>query len=333
MKIRRSDDFKTANNIICILLGLLFFPSLLWAENPLPNALLYYDNPGASVLLIDKSECTLSVYQYQQEWKKIDQFNCTSGKKKGDKLIEGDEKTPEGIYWFSHAWTGKELLDQYGDSANIYGIGAFELNYPNYVDLMFDKKSGYGIWLHGTDKLQPTETRGCVSTSNSDLLKISQYIKVGKTPIIIKNQVQWINEEQHKKEREQILQFVKEWEAAWESEDLLPYLSKYSKRFKTPKFRYQGWAWFKKEVNKNNQNRKVTLKDISIFKSKGIYHVQFVQKYSSTGTNDIGKKQLYLVKENEDFRILSEKWETLQPAPPTPSLQLAYKKGEMKGSL
>ena len=35
--------------------------------------------------------------------------------------------------------------------AKPYGAGAFPLNDPTLMDRLFHNKTGYGIWLHGTE--------------------------------------------------------------------------------------------------------------------------------------------------------------------------------------
>jgi len=305
---------------------ILVIPGLLWAEEgKRPESLIYYDKPGATVLVTDKSECTVNVYRFHQTWKKSGQFACSSGKQAGDKYLEGDEKTPTGVYWLTNAWTGQELLDQYGKSASIYGIGAIELNYPNYLDEVFYRKGGYGIWLHGTDKPELKATRGCISTSNEDLVEISQFIKVGDTPMIIEEKVNYVPEAQVDQLGQKVLKVVEEWRQAWQSTDQEKYLSFYSKRFKTPEFHYAEWVSFKNRVNQKNKKRQILIEDISIFKSKDLYTVHFTQHYSSSRINDIGKKEIFLVEENGRLKILSEHWEKLQSPSSTPSFQYAYK--------
>ena len=70
------------------------------------------------------------------------------------------------------------------DLPDLYGIGAFPLNYPNELD-QHQGKTGYGIWLHGTDKSYysrpPLDSEGCVVLTNLDLDAVKPYIKIGVT--------------------------------------------------------------------------------------------------------------------------------------------------------
>ncbi len=65
--------------------------------------------------------------------------------------------------------------------------------------------------------------------------------------------------------------------------------------------------------------------DLSILKSKGIYHVRFVQTYTSSGINDVGYKHLFLIKEDNRIKIISENWTPLKQISPSPAFQYAYK--------
>lgn len=298
--------------------------SVAWA-NSQPASLILYENPAATVLLVDKSECSVNVYQFQKRWEKIQQVNCDVGKMPGDKFREGDLKTPTGFYRLSRAWTGETLQKQYGRSAKIYGAGAFALNYPNYLDKTFYRKTGYGIWLHGTDKEQPEATRGCIATSNADLLQLAQFIELKQTPFIVEEKITYVPAEEVSKIREELVRFVEQWRSSWESKNTKKYLSFYSKKFKTRNKNYSQWKHHKYRVNRRNKNRKIQVSDLSIFKAKGVYNVQFVQKYFSSRTKSTGRKHLYIVKEEGQYRILSEQWQKLSPPPPPSPLQYAYK--------
>ena len=108
----------------------LFHLSSVKADELLPSSMIFFDYPGSTVLVVDKSYCRLMVYQFQDEWELKQSFSCTTGKKTGDKLREGDLKTPNGVYWLFKSWSGLELAEYFGKAANVYGVGSFELTYP-----------------------------------------------------------------------------------------------------------------------------------------------------------------------------------------------------------
>ena len=57
------------------------------------------------------------VYQFQDEWELKQSFSCTTGKKTGDKLREGDLKTPNGVYWLFKS--GPVWCEYFGKAANV----------------------------------------------------------------------------------------------------------------------------------------------------------------------------------------------------------------------
>ena len=308
----------------CLLSAMIVCSLKIWAHSQ-PASLIFYEKPGATVVLVDKSECSVNVYQFKQHWENVRKVECDVGKAAGDKFHEGDLKTPIGVYRLSQAWTGKTLLRQYGDSAKIYGAGAFALNYPNYLDKVLYRKTGYGIWLHGTDKSQPEATRGCIATTNEDLLELARYIKLRQTPFIVEEKIAYLSEKKITKIRKELIDFVEQWRSAWQSNNTKIYLSFYSKRFKTSRFNFPQWKKYKRIVNRRNKKRKVQVSDLSIFKVKEIYNIQLIQKYSSSRINSVGKKYLYVVKEKGKFRIVSEQFERLSKEQPESPLQYAYK--------
>lgn len=315
---------------VCLLtIIIMMFSPELWA-NTRPASLIFYENAGATVIAVDKSECSVNVFEFQKHWENIRKVKCSIGETKGDKYYEGDHKTPTGFYWLLNAWTGNELLRQYGLSAKIYGAGAFELNYPNYLDKVLYRKNGYGIWLHGTDKPQPEATRGCIATKNDDLLKLAQFIELRQTPFIVEEKITYLPENTIVRVRRELLDFVERWRSAWESEHIHEYLSFYSKRFKTPRFTYRQWPDYKRLINRRNRNRKILVSDLVIFKVKGVYHVQFIQHYSSSRLNSIGRKYLYIVEHEGAYQIISERWEKLSDHQLGSRLKYTYKEAPKK---
>ena len=252
-------------------------------------------------------------------------FPCTSGKVNGDKFREGDLKTPIGIYWLNQAWAGWELAQYYGSGANVYGTGAFEVSYPNYFDQVIERKEGNGIWIHGTTKGNPIPTRGCISVSNKNFLELTRSVELGDTPVIIEEKVSFSPAEEIAQEQQLLLGTIESWRRSWEANDIDDYLSFYSKNFLTEKWNSITWAKHKKIVNAQNKRRRIIIDDLSILKSKNIYHIRFVQTYTSTSVNDVGYKHLFLIKEDDGAKIVSENWTPLKQLSPSPAFQYAYK--------
>ncbi|MFT5138194.1 MAG: hypothetical protein ACI8XV_003244, partial [Arenicella sp.] len=104
----------------------------------------------------------------------IKDYYLSVGKAGFGKQVEGDNKTPVGVYSIIKHIEGVKLPD-------LYGKGAFPIDYPNRYDKSL-RRTGYGIWLHGTPSdtyaRAPWSSEGCFVLSNDDLLDIQQYLDV-----------------------------------------------------------------------------------------------------------------------------------------------------------
>ena len=118
-----------------LLIFLLLTNSALAADY-LPTSLLMLEkNFSHHVIVAEKA--THSLYLYSNENglpSLIQKYPMATGKKAGDKIFQGDHRTPEGIYFFTDFLTHQDLLDRHGKQGQIYGVGAFVMNYPNPID-------------------------------------------------------------------------------------------------------------------------------------------------------------------------------------------------------
>ena len=161
------------------------------------------------VVLVDKSKQRLYLYLYRPDGKinLVRSFPCSTGKAIGDKIKEGDRRTPEGVYFFTKAY--------YDNKVTIFGTTAFHLNYPDPFDTA-EGKEGNGIYLHGTNRpLGSRDTNGCVVMNNRDLDFIRQRIELYDTPIIISPKLTWISMEQLDEDRKEFLNALKDNWSAW----------------------------------------------------------------------------------------------------------------------
>ncbi len=111
------------------------------------------------------------------------------GKEGVEKFVEGDNRTPLGVYFVTSLLPGSELPD-------LYGNGALPLNYPNALDIL-RKKTGSGIWLHGTPTEQyaraPLASEGCVVLSNPDISQLLEEAYIKETPVVIAQSLTWVS--------------------------------------------------------------------------------------------------------------------------------------------
>ena len=278
------------------------------------NLLMTDDFFAHHVLVAEKLTHQLHLFENNVGYPKlVKSWQMATGKVSGDKLAEGDFKTPEGIYNFTEFLTNKQLLDQMGNVALIYGVGAFVTDYPNPIDIRL-KKTGSGIWLHSTNDEtridKGLDSRGCVVTANNDLIEISKYLELNKTPIIIVQELVYLNEKTHQANRDSIKITVDKWLESWREKKIEDYMSYYDKQdFKDSKGNWNQYRAYKSAVFSMPGKPKIDLDRMSIFQFKNYAVVTFRQKYQSNTINDTGKKTLYLVQNNNyEWKIVTENW-------------------------
>lgn len=265
----------------------------------IPNSLVSFNSQNKHVILVDKTHKELKIYRFKNKWSLVKTYKCTTGKRAGNKTREGDLKTPRGVYFPTKFYNTKYL-------AEIYGVGALALNYPNSLDKV-QNKSGTGIWIHGTDKENPEPTRGCVSVSNKDWLEISNYIKLDETPVIIEKTINYSSQEAIQKTERQIQNFLENWRNSWEKKDLGKFFANYSSEFAV---RGQHIvAWKKKHQLAKIMHKKVSIKieDSKILEADDIFYVVVEATYNSSLENFVAEIELFLEKNNKgNLKILTE---------------------------
>ncbi|GIW42294.1 MAG: hypothetical protein KatS3mg076_2871 [Candidatus Binatia bacterium] len=150
---------------------------------------VYLGPAGDRVVVVEKSAQTLRLYRKVGDRLVLEEvFPCSTGRGVGAKKLEGDGKTPDGVYLITDFLPGNRLAEFYGDFA-------LPLNYPNAWDRR-EGRTGHGIWIHGTDRLAQAswarETRGCIVLRNSDLLELAERLEPGGTPVVVAERVGFV---------------------------------------------------------------------------------------------------------------------------------------------
>ncbi len=128
-------------------------------------------------VLVVKSERALHL---MQRGKVVKSYRVSLGKKPGAKEYEGDQRTPEGLYWIN--WR------KHSDNFNL----SMHISYPNEKDVQRSQESGLPpggmIMLHGTpnDEEYPEWffstldwTEGCIALTNPDMQEVWESVKDG----------------------------------------------------------------------------------------------------------------------------------------------------------
>ena len=272
-----------------------------------PFSLVQLNEDQKFVVVIDLQSSRLYLYENVNGTPELhSDYYVSIGKNGIGKLIEGDQKTPIGVYFVTEYIDSKELPDLYGD-------GAFPIDYPNAWDVRHNR-TGYGIWLHGTPSntytRPPRDSDGCVIMSNDDFRKITQFIDVKVTPVILAKEIKWMSKQQWQTRAKQYNNFLEQWRVDWESRDADRYLSHYSKQYHGLGNDYDSWVQYKKQVNPSKKFIEVKLQNTSMFLYPGdenLLVVTFEQDYQSDNfQRRFIKRQYWKMEPDGKWRIIYE---------------------------
>ena len=274
-----------------------------------PRYLLQMQPDQRFAIVVDTKRSRLYVYENDKSNdgrpRFVADYYITQGKLGAEKLVEGDKKTPVGVYHVTANLPKQKLAD-------LYGSGAFPLNYPNEWDKR-QGRNGSGIWLHGTPSdtfaRPPRASDGCVVLTNQDLDVVAKNLQVGLTPVIISNSVEWLSLDDWAKERSELNKSIDGWRADWESRDTERYLQHYSKRFKAGDQNFDEFAAQKKQVNASKEWIKLKINNLSVFRNPGkdeVVVVTFDQDYRSNNLENQMKKRQYWMREGNQWKIIYE---------------------------
>ena len=278
-------------------------------ENFVPRYLLQMQPDQRHAIVVDTKRSRL--YVYENDLKNggrprfVADYYVTQGKLGSDKLVEGDKKTPIGVYHVTANLPRQKLAD-------LYGSGAFPISYPNELDRQ-QGRGGSGIWLHGTPSdtfaRPPKASDGCVVLTNQDLDAVAKNLQVGLTPVIISSSVEWLSLDDWNKERNELNKTIENWRADWESRDTERYLKHYSKRFKAGGQSFDQFAAQKRQVNAGKEWIKLKINNLSVFRNPGkedVVVVTFDQDYRSNNLENQMKKRQYWQREDGKWKIIYE---------------------------
>ncbi|MDP1636386.1 MAG: L,D-transpeptidase family protein [Gallionellaceae bacterium] len=256
-------------------------------------------------VVVDTSMSTLYLYEnVDGEPRYVADFYISVGKKGADKVVEGDQKTPLGVYFVNQHLTKKQLTD-------FYGSGAYPISYPNEWDKR-QGRNGHGIWLHGTPSdtysRPPLASNGCVVLANDDLVNLGKHVQVGVTPVIITRKMDWFSDDDIG-ERDSLLKAIEQWRSDWSKRDTERYLSHYSQDFTSGNMDLSAFAQQKRLVNSGKTWIKVKVSDLSVFpypNQPDMAVVSFEQDYDSNNLSNRMHKRQYWMKRDGRWQIVYE---------------------------
>lgn len=188
--------------------------------------------PGAKhAIAVDVSRSRLYLFANERSGLRlVGDYYVSVGKQGVDKLVEGDQKTPLGVYHTLESIDPKLLEDRFGSAA-------LPLNYPNPLDRALGR-TGSGILLHGvpsdTYVRAPQATDGCVAMANDDLLHIAATINPRYTPVVIARRLDWVPPQQAQAAGRSFIAQWRAWEQARVNADAGALVGFYDQRLEPP---------------------------------------------------------------------------------------------------
>ncbi|RDH84839.1 MAG: hypothetical protein DIZ80_05080 [endosymbiont of Galathealinum brachiosum] len=275
-------------------------------KSRIPSVLAKLDSFYRHAIVVDLSKSRLYLFDNSQSLPVlIDDFFVSMGRSGAGKVLEGDLKTPLGVYFIQSYIAPDQLADK-------YGAGAYPINYPNAWDRL-NGKTGHGIWLHGTRSgtynRPPLASEGCVVLPNNDLLDLGMHIDLKSTPVLIGENIQWLISEQWQSHKNEISLVHEQWISDWESMNVDDYLNHYSGRFTNGKKDFNHWSDHKRRIAKHKTFVNVELSNVSLLKhpNEDVMVATFLQTYASDNFSSQSWKRQYWNKENDgQWRIVFE---------------------------
>jgi L,D-transpeptidase YnhG len=212
-------------------------------------------------IAVDPSRARLYLFENSAAGLKlVADFYISVGKLGIDKSMEGDLRTPLGVYFVTNTLDPNALKD-------LYGAGALPINYPNPYDLRRGKTGG-GIWLHGVPSGQfaraPKATDGCVALANPDLLRILNTVEIRTTPVVIAPSLQWANPAAPQPDVKAFDTVWEQWRSAKNNADFSRLMAFYTSDFNSYGKNLADWSSLMKSELVASGGKPIQFKDVSV---------------------------------------------------------------------
>lgn len=207
-------------------------------KGAIPRQLLLLPPSVRHVVAVDAARSRLHVFENRDgQLQRQASLYVALGSQGVGKREEGDQRTPLGVYHITSRLEGRQLGD-------FYGPGALPLNYPNEHDRRLGR-TGANIWLHGTPSKQytrsPRSTNGCVVLANEEMQRLLRELQPRHTPVVIAQQLEWVQPTALQAEREKARALVESWRLARALGDMRQLGTLYARHFDNGETGVDGW--------------------------------------------------------------------------------------------
>ena len=270
----------------------------------IPSQFLALSQRNKHAIAIDASRSRLYLFANSSRGLNlVADYYISIGKSGIEKAVEGDLRTPLGVYFITNNLDPKSLRD-------FYGTGALPINYPNVLDSRRGK-TGRGIWLHGTPPHQfsraPQATDGCVVLANPDLDRIIRTVEIHTTPVVISPKIEWVPRHSARAQSKTFEDVLIAWRNAKSSGDIDLVLSFYASDFNSHGKTLREWVPSLRSELDRVRGRTIELKDLSYLRWTDASDTMVVTFGEvPNGTPKGPTKRQYWIREGNQWKIFYE---------------------------
>lgn len=226
----------------------------------IPSQFLQLSAGTRHAIAIDTSRARLYLFENTAGGLKLlADYYVSVGKSGIEKGMEGDLRTPLGVYFVTSNLDPKSLKD-------FYGAGALPINYPNPYDARRGR-TGSNIWLHGTPPEQfaraPQATDGCVVLANPDLQRIIKTVAIRSTPVVIAQSLSWVAPRSVQADGRRFTEALQAWRSAKAGGDISRITSFYTADFSSNGKALADWTPVLRAELGHARGRDIQIKDLS----------------------------------------------------------------------
>ncbi len=270
----------------------------------IPSEFLLLSPRNKHAIAIDASRARLYLFENQANGLTlVADYYISIGKSGLEKKVEGDLRTPLGIYFITSLLNPNTLKDYYGS-------GALPINYPNVLDIKRGKTGG-GIWLHGTPRAQfsrpPLASDGCVVLTNPDLEHIIKTVEIRSTPVVISSALKWVSAQTAHAEANHFENSLKAWLKAKSEGRIDEVAAFYANDFNSNGKSIVEWLpVLRREVAKS-QGRAIEVKDLSLLRWTDASDTMLATFGEVLGGQRTGQtKRQYWIRHSNQWKIFYE---------------------------
>jgi murein L,D-transpeptidase YafK len=273
-------------------------------EGAIPAQFIDLPSSTKNAIAVDTSRSRLYVFENGSHGLQLVADHYVSiGKLGAEKSVQGDQRTPIGVYYITSRLDADKLTD-------FYGIGALPLNYPNEYDRRLGR-TGNGIWLHGVPSdsyaRSPQSTDGCVALANPELKTIMDRVQPRSTPVVIARSLDWVAPDTQEAERRNLRNLMEGWRVARASGDINRLMAFYSPQFANGGRDIRQWRQTLERETSGQRGRQLQIKDLAILgwrDRSDILVVTFGELNEGERTGSV--KRQYWTKEDGLWKIFFE---------------------------